>query len=35
MIITLQILTIGYILGHCFALFLETRAMKEELKCLK
>ena len=35
MIITLQILSIGYILGNCIALLLENRAMKEELRCLK
>lgn len=35
MIITLQILSIGYILGNCIALLLENRAMKEELGCLK
>ena len=35
MIITLQTLIIGYILGHSIALLLENRDMKEELKCLK
>lgn len=35
MLTFISVLTTGYILGYTVAVYLEYKALKEELKCLK